>query len=318
MPTDLYPVWERLKINRHSPDYLEFSYYLEANLASLATELDNGTYHHGPYRVRRVTDKKSRILHIALPRDRLIHRYLYDILVSRLDHRFDPDVYSARVNKGLDRALLRAQFLLSKYPDAHIFRSDVAKFFDHVDHQLLLRLLSYHLEPNLLNLAREIINSFQTSPGRGLPLGNLTSQIFANLYLHEFDFYLRHQLKPLAYLRYGDDFMFFFSTRRTTQNAAAETIYFLENTLKLTLNARNTAIFSSSSPAYFLGHHITPVSITTDPHTCARLCPKVNFRNLPCYKALRLPSRLRCRLPYLAIENDPTLSQILTFYPYRP
>jgi retron-type reverse transcriptase len=284
-PQFLYPVYRRFRRRKHSPEVLTFHAALEPHLAQLTSELLTDTYRHGGYRERLIADKKARRLLIAPVRDRLVHRFLYEFLVAAHDHRFDPDVYSGRRGRGLDKALLRAQTLLARHPAAYAWRTDIHRFFDSVEHDVLLQLLRGH---PCWRLCRRVIDSYEVSFGRGIPIGNLTSQIFANLYLHEFDRYVRHTLKPRAYLRYGDDMLLLFPTHRTARLAAEQGTRWLRQSLGLTVNPRNNYL----GPAHtlrFLGHLITADSLVADPFCVQKALRRVNFRNLGSYQNLRLP-----------------------------
>jgi retron-type reverse transcriptase len=141
----------------------------------------------------------------------------------------------------------------------------------------------------MLYLCAEIINSYQVNrPKTGIPIGNLTSQIFANIYLHEFDRFVRHAVKPLAYVRYGDDAILLLPNRATARVAHTKSRDFLNSSLKLTINPKNDAIFAANQPLHFLGHVITREYIIVDRHTTNRALQKANLSNIASYKALKL------------------------------
>ena len=131
-----------------------------------------------------------------------MHRLVYDRILPMFDPCFDYDVWSCRKDKGLHACLERTRRLLAKYQETYIWRSDVNRFFDSVGHEILKECLSRCIKNSqTFELCNEIIDSFTP----GIPIGNLTSQIFTNIYLHEFDRLVRHYFKPLAYVRYEDD-----------------------------------------------------------------------------------------------------------------
>jgi RNA-directed DNA polymerase len=137
-----------------------------------------------------------------------VHRLLYDYLVPLVDHQLDFDVWSCRQGKGLHQGLRRTQVLLTRYDHGYVWRADISKFFDNVDHlklkEALKRLVSDSKAQTLLD---SIIDSYyyneqSVSQSRhGIPIGNLTSQIFANIYLSEFDRFVRHTIQPFGYVR---------------------------------------------------------------------------------------------------------------------
>lgn len=203
-----------------SRDIRAFELNLEYNLLRLCTDLNTGRYEHGDYRHRIVNEKKRRDIAVASVRDRVARRLLYDYLVPLVDPHLDYDVWSCRQDKGLHEALRRTHRLLHDYSHGWAWRADISKFFDHVDHAVLraclLRCTSDETAQKLLDNVLgsyayngESVSQSVSQSRRGIPIGNLTSQIFANIYLNEFDRFVRHTLKPLGYIRYGDDFVLF-------------------------------------------------------------------------------------------------------------
>jgi hypothetical protein len=131
----------------------------------------------------------------------------------------------------------------------------------------------------------------------------LTSQIFANIYLHEFDRFVRHERKPIAYLRYGDDFILFGPNQAACLDHRQESQQFLDEKLGLPLNPRNDAIVRSRDGLHFLGHRIYEDGIVIEPTTEQRLRERFNTLNAASYQALHLPRRLRKQLPWMLQEN---------------
>lgn len=140
----------------------EFQYYLERNLYQLYIDLNNGQYRHGGYRKFIVADNKKREVSVALIRDRVIHRLVYEYLVPIYDKTFIPDVWSCRKSKGLTGAIRRTQQLVAKYNRSFIWRADIKKFFDNVNHQILLNLLGARVfDLRARKLLREIVGSYE-------------------------------------------------------------------------------------------------------------------------------------------------------------
>ena len=270
-------------------EVLAFHAELERHLAELANELRMGAYRHGGYRERLIADKKERRLLIAGVRDRLVHRLIYERLVVDFDNRFDPDVYSGRVGKGLERAVCRTQALLSSSDCGYAWRLDIGRFFESVEHDVLLRLLRGH---PCWTLCRQVIDSYDVGFGRGIPIGNLTSQVFANIYLNEFDRYVRHHIRPRGYVRYGDDVVLFFATRRAAYVAKEQGSRWLGNELGLAVNPKNNYI-GAAGELHFLGHIITPSTIEADAFCIKKARERVNFRNLGSYQRIRLPTEVK-------------------------
>ena len=289
---DLYHAYRAFRRGkRPSRDLIDFEYALESNLLGLLDAINHHTYRHGAYKTLDVTEKKRRRLAIASIRDRVVHRLVYDYLVQRLDKTLDPDVFSARRGKGLHKALTRTQNLLRRHPHSFIWRLDIHKFYDCVDNGILKTILLGKFpvslipeEAEYLYLSFEIIDSHPA----GIPLGNLTSQIFANLYLNEFDRYVRHSLKPQAYIRYGDDMLLFAPNRQATLRFQRQGSRYLAENLKLCLNPINNLIIPADQPLHFLGHVITKTYTVVDKHTTRSSLNKLNLSNAASYKSLNL------------------------------
>ena len=171
------------KGKRMSEEMHEFQYHLEAHLVQLHEDLNNGSYKHGPYRSFTVCDNKRREISVSSVRDRVVHRLLYDYLIPIWDKTFVYDAWSCRKGKGLLAAIERTQDFLKSYPNAYVGRADVKKFFDNVDQRVLFELLKRRVKDRkTLLLIREVLKSYQSPrAGVGMPIGNLTSQIFSNI-----------------------------------------------------------------------------------------------------------------------------------------
>ncbi len=138
----LYRAWRSFRKGKKPSPYIdEFAYSLEINLVQLVTELSKKSYQHGHYQPVVLYEKKRRDLAVAPVRDRVVHRLLYDYLVAVYDKGFDPDVWSCRVGKGLHACLARTRTLLRKYSLSYVWRADIAKFYDNVDHAILFNCL---------------------------------------------------------------------------------------------------------------------------------------------------------------------------------
>lgn len=240
------------KGKRATAELHEFQYHLERNLFNLQRDLESGTYHHGGYKTFTVSDNKRREISVASIRDRVVHRLVYDYLTPLYDKAFIHDAWSCRVGKDLLGAIQRAQHFLKKSPHAWVWRGDIEKFFDSVDHETLLKILARKIkESKTYALLKGIIGSFAVLDkmgGGGIPIGNLTSQIFANIYLNEFDRFVKHELKVKDYLRYGDDFIMLESNKEKLEELRSRSIDFLNRALKLTMNRKNDRIIK---PEFF-------------------------------------------------------------------
>ena len=207
------------KGKRRRPDVARFSLGLEQNLLTLQQELITGAYTPGAYRQFTVYERKPRLISVAPFRDRVVHHAVMHVLEPLLDPRFIPDTYACRKNKGVHRAVDRYQQLAREY--AYVLKLDIRRYFPSIDRTILIEQLVRRIkDKSVLDLLQKIIDNgpetggpVQFFPGddlvsvserrRGLPIGNLTSQFFANLYLDEFDHWLKesHAGEGLSTLR---------------------------------------------------------------------------------------------------------------------
>ncbi len=182
---------------------------MEENIFGLYWELKNRTYKHGRYTDFYITDPKPRHIHKAPIRDRVVHHAVFNILNPIFEKTFIFNSYSCRKNKGTHRGINKLQKILRKtsknsHNPCFILKCDIKKFFQSVDHNILLSIIERKIhDEKSLALIKEIIRNFKP----GLPIGNLTSQLFANIYLNELDQFVKHKLKISFYLRYTDDFI---------------------------------------------------------------------------------------------------------------
>lgn len=295
--SSLYKSWYKFKAGKSRTNKLEeFEYKLEKNIFNLYRELRNKTYKHGQYHRFAVIDNKKRQISVADIKDRLIHRLLYDYLVTNFDKKFIYDVWSCRKNKGLIGAINRAQLIAKKYKDGYIWRADIKKFFDNVNQEVLFKILKREICcKTALWLLKEIIISYRISINnqgscasfsRGLPIGNLTSQIFANIYLNELDRFILHHQKPLAYLRYGDDFLVFKRDLARLKKIRENVIRFAFWKLSLSINPKNDVIFKTKRGIRFLGVEIFSNGRRLNKRNISRATSKINLINASSYCGL--------------------------------
>jgi retron-type reverse transcriptase len=258
---NLLAAWkEFVKGKRARGDLLEFERNLMANIISLHRDLTAETYIHSTYQAFRIADPKPRIIHKANVRDRLLHRAFHQRLAPFFAKTFIADSYSCQTSKGTHRALCRlAKFINAVSRNdtrtAWALKGDIKKFFASVDHKILLSVIKKYIPSrDIIRLISAIVGSFDpTSSGIGLPLGNLTSQLFANIYMNEFDQFIKHRLKAKYYLRYADDFIVLSQNRAYLENILPATREFLKHRLKLDTRQDKISIKSIASGVDFLG-----------------------------------------------------------------
>lgn len=253
---NLLVAWKEFqKGKRQKKDVQESSMRLMDNIFSLHNDLINHTYNHGGYQAFKINDPKPRDIHKASVRDRLLHRAIYRILYPFFDKTFIADSYSCRDRKGTHKAINKFReyaHIVSKNntKTCWILKCDIRKFFANIDHQILLKLLQEYIpDENILNLLENIIESFPT----GLPLGNLTSQLFVNIYMNKFDQFAKHKLKAKHYIRYADDFVFLSQNKNQLENQIPIIEKFLQEELKLEMHPNKVFLKTLATGVDFLG-----------------------------------------------------------------
>lgn len=256
---NLFEAWrEFLNGKRNKPDVEDFSLRLADNIFSLHRDLVNRTYRHGGYFAFNVSDPKPRNIHKAGVRDRLLHHAIYRVLYRYFDKKFIADSFSCRNNKGAHKAIKRFQVFVYKVgknntKQCWILKCDVRKFFANIDHEVLINILRRDLDENTLWLCEKVIESFEATPGKGLPLGNLTSQLFANVYMNELDQFVKHKLREKYYIRYADDFVLLSEDKKHSEFILSQVSEFLQSNLKLKLHDDKVFIKTIGSGVDFLG-----------------------------------------------------------------
>ena len=235
------------------------------NIYSLHNDLTNKTYKHGDYKAFKINDPKPRDIHKATVRDRLLHHAIYRILYPYFDQKFIYDSYSCRVGKGTHKAIYRFESFIRKVGQNNtktcwVLKCDIKKFFANIDHDILKSILAKHIDvKESLWLLGQVIDSFQTpsrqglAGKRGLPLGNLTSQLLVNIYMNEFDQFVKHKLKVKYYIRYADDFVVLSQDKKYLEDILEKMKEFLSNDLKLTMHPDKVFIKTITSGVDFLG-----------------------------------------------------------------
>jgi hypothetical protein len=257
---NLLLAWHEFKRGKEKKsDVAEFAMRLTYNILELHRDIIRDFYEHGGYKYFKVRDPKERDIHKASIRDRIVHRALYMALYPYFDRYFVYDSYSCRVGKGTHRALGRFEQFgkivsCGNTKTVWVLKCDIRKCFASVDHNILKNILRTYIEcPKLYKVISGVVDSFELVINKGIPLGNLTSQVFINIYLHEFDFYVKRVLKERFYIRYADDFVFFDTDKDKLVELILRVEDFLKERLRLTLHPDKVFIKSLASGVDFLG-----------------------------------------------------------------
>lgn len=280
-PTLLAAFRKARRGKRNRQEVAAFEFDLESNLFELQEELRNRTYQPGAYRNFYIMERKLRLISAAPFRDRVVHHALCSTLDPIWERRFIHDTYACRPGKGTHRAVDRCQEFAQRYP--YVLQCDVHQFFPAVDHAILrAKLARYVADPDVLWLIDRILASgagvlapmyeMEWFPGddpstgsgqgllaacrpRGLPVGNLTSQIWANIYLDSLDQFVKRELRCPAYVRYCDDFLLFGHDKAQLHAWKAQVQAHLAG-LRLCLNWRRSVVYPTANGIPFLGYRV--------------------------------------------------------------
>ena len=281
---NLFTAWQEFKIGKTGKhDVQEFAFNLENNIFRIHNELKSRKWKPDPYTSFYVRDPKLRHIHKATIRDRTFNQALFRVLYQIFDDRFITDSYSCREKKGTHRGVLKLQSYIRMITHnytrpAFALKCDVRKFFDNIDHKTLFELIKKRVADNdVLNVIDLIIKSFETKPGKGLPLGNVTSQLFANIYLNELDQFIKHTLKIKCYLRYCDDFIILEQNSDILQEYIQRIESFLVGSLYLNLHPNKVTIRKCTQGVDFLGYIVMKSNIVLRTKTKKRVLRKITF-----------------------------------------
>jgi len=258
---NLLAAWcEFLRGKRRRRDVAEFSLHLTDNIVEIHHELTDKSYCHGGYHAFKVNDPKPRDIHKASVKDRLVHHALYRVLYPHFDRKFIHDSYSCRLGKGTQRAINRFRDFGRKVSQNHsktvwVLKCDVRKFFASIDHKVLKEVLRKDIADDDTSwLLDQVIDSFSSGTvGKGLPLGNLTSQLLVNIYMNEFDHFVKRRLKAKYYIRYADDFVILHRDCDYLEELLSLINEFLHSRLKLKLHPNKVSITTLASGVDYLG-----------------------------------------------------------------
>lgn len=259
---NLLSSWQEfLKGKRKRKDVAVFSLHFMGNILALNKNLQEKTYQHGRYHAFKINDPKPRDIHKATVRDRITHHAIYKIMYPYFDNKFIFDSYSCRNNKGTHKTINRLGYFARKVSgnntrDTWVLKCDIKKFFANINHGILKGILKKHIaNDDIIWLLEKIIDSFHTknNPSVGLPLGNITSQLLINVYMNEFDQFVKRELKVKYYVRYADDFVTLHTNRVYLESLIPQMSKFLEQELGLSLHPNKVYIRHIVTGVDFLG-----------------------------------------------------------------
>ncbi|MFH0992111.1 MAG: reverse transcriptase/maturase family protein [bacterium] len=258
---------------RMNTDVARFEINLEHELVNLAKDLQDQSYRPGEYREFIISEPKKRMISAAPYRDRVLHHALCNVIEPIFERTFISDSYANRKGKGTHKAILR--YLQFAQHNTYALKCDIQKFFPSIDHQLLKQnirkkvackktiwLIDTVIDHS--NRQEAVLNYYSGDSlftpferRKGLPIGNLTSQFFANVYLNPLDHFIKEVLQCKHYIRYVDDFVLFSEEKQQLQRWKEEIESWLES-LRLTLHPKKTRVLPVNVGLSFLGHRVFP------------------------------------------------------------
>lgn len=295
----LYANVNARKGKRFRAEIMAFATELEDNLIAIQRGMMDGSYELGPYRKLWVYVPKKRLVMALCYPDRIVQWSIYQYLMPIYDKLFIEDSYGCRKNKGSHRAAARLQYWMRQVgrkpgPGWYYLKLDISKYFYRVNHEKLLAILERRIkDPAMMAFIRGIVNSkaepFGLPRGRtpqdtppeewlydaGMPIGNLTSQLFANIYLNELDQYCKHQLKIHYYVRYMDDVIILGPDKETLHRWKEAIEVFLREALALDLNNK-TSIRPVRQGVEFVGVRIWSTHMKLRKSTVQRIKREVH------------------------------------------
>ena len=283
----LFSAWRHFKKGKEKKnDVLAFADIAEQHLHDLWQDIVDDRYTHGTYQRFQIADPKLRTINKASVRDRIIHHMLHRILEPLFEPGFIYDSYSSRTGKGGLKAVDRFEQFARRLSVGNkravwVLKCDIRKFFDSIDHEILFaRIQQKAFDTEVLALVKKVLTSFELKKGKGLPLGNLTSQLFANIYMDIFDQYVKRALGVKCYIRYADDFLILTHTPQEAQLLLSKMNLFLQERLKLDIHPDKIYLRTWRQGVDVLGYISYPTHRAIRTKTKHRIRKKVFHKKL--------------------------------------
>lgn len=309
------------RVKGYRNEIILFNLKQEEYINWLYENLKNGGYKHGGYIVFYVTQPKLRRIEKSRYLDRIVHRWIVDnFLKEYFEKTFINTSYACIKNRGMHKACKDVQKAMkhckNKWQEYYILKMDVRKFFDNIDKDILYRILARKIQDyKLLKIIKQIVYSNEGKKGQ--PIGNYTSQTFANIYLNEVDQYIKHKLKCKYYFRYMDDGIALVKTKEEAKQMLEKIKKFLKNKLELELNNK-TQIFKNKQGVNFCGYKINEYRLKIRDRGKQKLKKKVKYLTKQIKQgnvSSKEANKYLCgHLGYIKIANTYSLEQKLFFY----
>lgn len=262
---NLLAAWEDARRGKAGkPGVTRFAFGLEHNLHRIRAELMDGSYRFGPYRVFQVCDTKPRRIVAAPFRDRVVHHAICRVIEPVIDPTLIADTFACRRGKGTLAAMRRVREFVRAVPRGYALRCDVRRYFASIDRETLVAMLARKLkDPRAIDLLRRLVDSAplgEAGRGKGIPIGNLTSQVFANAYLSPVDHLVKEELRARRYARYVDDLVVVDASKERLWGVASAIGAALAG-LGLKLHPRKLTVRPVTSGVDFVGYVVFPDTV---------------------------------------------------------
>ncbi len=279
--------WDNFKQGKGKKiDVLKFEKNLEQNIFQLHRDLEEKKYKHRGYTDFFICDPKRRHIYKASVRDRILHHAIYQVLNPLFEPMFIATSFSCRIGKGNHKGVRVAETMIRKVSrnytrPCYVLKCDIRKFFDSIDHSILTSLIVGKVQDlNTLCIIEEVIGSYVSQYADlfsrvGVPIGNLTSQLFANIYMNEFDQHMKRELKIQHYGRYTDDFIVVSDNKKYLTDLIQPISKFLTDNLKIGLHPDKVEILTAYKEVDFLGYVIRPHHLLMRKRTLNRIKRKI-------------------------------------------
>lgn len=265
--------WKAKQGKEIKPEVKKFVLNLDINILKIQEGLLNGNVEIGNYHYFTILDPKKRIICAASFPERVLHHAIMNVCHPYFEKFQIYDSYATRINKGQYAALNRAKNFNKKY--RWFCKLDIRKYFDNINHAILFdKLKSRFKDKQLLNLFKRIIESYEVMDDTGIPIGNLTSQYFANLYLGFADHFIKEKLQVKAYVRYMDDMVLWSNDKTELINLSRKFIEFIQNELQL--KVKPSCINSVDKGLPFLGYVLFKNNVRLNKNSKKRFIRKMS------------------------------------------
>lgn len=270
----MFAFWKAQRHKRGKPEVELFRSRLDANLKEMSAQIMSGVYPVGRYHYFTINDPKKRLICAAAFPERVLHHAIMNVCDPVFESFQIHQSYACRRGKGTLAAVLCSQQFSSRY--AWFLKLDIRKYFDSIQHAVLNEMLARRFRnKDILDLFGRIILSYRTLPGRGIPIGNLTSQYFANLYLGYFDHWIKDEMRVSGYVRYMDDFVLWSNSKRELLDLSHGAASFLDRHLGLGL--KTCCLNRSVRGLPFLGYVVSPSGLRLSQRSRRRYRSKMRF-----------------------------------------